>query len=68
MAAAQQAGALGAAMCAAVSAGVFDTVEAAQESMGQGYSVVYTPRAEKREAYITLYEKYHELSRFLEGK
>lgn len=68
VAAAQQAGALGAAMCAAVSAGVFDTVEAAQESMGQGYSVVYTPRAEKRKAYTALYEKYRQLNRFLEGK
>ena len=68
VAAVQQAGALGAAMCAAVSADVFDTVEAAQESMGQGYSVVYTPRAEKREAYTALYEKYRELNRFLEGK
>ncbi|MDR2816521.1 MAG: ribulokinase [Proteiniphilum sp.] len=63
VASAQQAGALGAAMCAAVSAGVFHTVEEAQESMGQGYSTLYTPRAENRETYDILYAKYRELGK-----
>ncbi len=68
VAAAQQAGALGAAMCAAVSAEVFHTMENARESLGQGYKTVYVPRAENRETYNALYEKYWQLNRFLEAR
>lgn len=68
VAATQQAGALGAAICAATSAGVFDTMESAQESLGQGYKTVYDPRTENRDAYNALYRKYRQLNRFLEGK
>ena len=68
VAAAQQAGALGAAMCAAVSAEVFHTMENARESLGQGYKTVYVPRAENRETYNVLYEKYGQLNRFLEAR
>jgi L-ribulokinase len=68
VAATQQAGALGAAMCAAVSAGVFHTMENARESLGQGYKTLYVPRAENRETYNALYKKYWQLNRFLEAR
>lgn len=64
VAATQQAGALGAAMCAAVAAGVFPTMERARESLGQGYKTVYVPRAENRDTYNILYDKYQELGNF----
>lgn len=64
----QQAGALGVAMCAAVAAGVFPTMERAQESLGQGYKTEYVPRAENRDAYSALYKKYRQLNWLLEGK
>ena len=63
VAVAQQAGALGAAMCAAVAAGVFNSVEEAQQALGQGYSKVYTPREENRKTYYTLYTRYKELGK-----
>ncbi|RNC66525.1 ribulokinase [Proteiniphilum sp. X52] len=66
VAATQQAGALGAAMCAAVAAGAFNSMESALQSLGQGYKTVYLPRVENRETYDVLYEKYRQLSRFLE--
>ncbi|SDZ77819.1 L-ribulokinase [Porphyromonadaceae bacterium KH3R12] len=68
VAATQQAGALGAAMCAAVAGGVFSTMERAQESLGQGYKTEYVPRAENRDAYSALYKKYRQLNWLLEGK
>ncbi|WP_313380912.1 ribulokinase [Proteiniphilum saccharofermentans] len=68
VAATQQAGALGVAMCAAVAAGVFPTMERAQESLGQGYKTEYVPRAENRDAYSALYKKYRQLNWLLEGK
>ena len=65
IAVAQQAAALGAAMCAAVAAGLFDRVEDAQESLGQGYDKVYVPRTEYRERYNILYDTYRKLGNFL---
>ena len=65
IAVAQQAGALGAAICAAVAADVFDTMEGAQESLGQGYNRVYVPRIENHETYDVLYDKYRKLGNFL---
>lgn len=58
VAVAQQAGALGAAMCATVAAAVFHTMESARETLGQGYKTVYIPREENRKAYNVLYGKY----------
>ncbi len=66
VAATEQAGALGAAMCAATSAGIFPTMEIALGSLGQGYKMVYTPRQKNQEAYDALYEKYRQLCQFLE--
>lgn len=68
VAATQQAGALGAAMCGAIAAGLFLTMESALEVMGQGYMMEYVPRAENRKAYDTLYARYRQLNHFLEGK
>ena len=65
IAVAQQAAALGAAMCAAVAAGLFDRVEDAQESLGQGYDKVYVPRTEYRERYNILYDTYRKLGNCL---
>ena len=57
-AATQQAGALGAAMCAGVASGLFPTIEKAQEAFAQGYKTVYIPRGENRKTYNVLYGKY----------
>lgn len=65
VAATQQAGALGAAMCAAVASGIFPAMESASESLGQGYMKVYVPRAENRGVYDILYDKYLKLGEFL---
>ncbi len=61
VAVAQQAGALGAAICAAVAADLFSTMESASESLGQGYMMEYIPCAENRATYDILYDKYRKL-------
>ena len=66
VATADQACALGAAMCAAVAAGVHPTLEAAQQAMGSGFDAEYTPRPDKVGIYDTLYKKYLELGAFVE--
>lgn len=67
VAATQQAGALGVAMCAAVSAGLFQSVEQAQDVLGQGNLTVYLPREENREVYNALYAKYKGFGEYLQG-
>lgn len=62
----EQAVALGAAMFAAVTAGVYDTVEAAQQQMGAGFEKEYIPVPENAEKYAILYEKYKKLGKFVE--
>ncbi|MDP4204667.1 MAG: ribulokinase [Bacteroidota bacterium] len=59
--AADQACALGAAMFAAVAAGIHPDVEAAQKAMGQGFDAVYQPDASQVEFYQRLYARYKEL-------
>jgi L-ribulokinase len=66
VAAAQQAGALGVAMCAAVVAGIFDTLEYAQQAMGKGVLAEYKPNEANLEKYNILYNRYKKLSDFLE--
>lgn len=66
VATADQACALGAAMCAAVAAGVHPTLEAAQQAMGSGFDAEYTPRPDKVGIYDTLYKKYRTLGTFVE--
>ncbi len=63
----EQACALGAAMCAAVAAGVYPTMEAAQAAMSSGYDAAYYPQADKAAVYLELYEKYVTLGGFVEN-
>lgn len=63
-----QACALGAAMCAAVAAGVHPTLKAAQQAMGQGFNATYTPRPAQVAVYETLYQKYLTLGAFVEDE
>lgn len=65
VAATEQAGALGAAMCAAVASGVYLSVENAQSSMGQGVLAEYLPNEDHKSFYAGKYEKYRKLGMFL---
>ncbi len=67
VAASEQTCALGAAMFAAVAAGVYDKVEDAQKAMGQGFEKTYYPQPENVEAYAKIYEQYKALGAFVEG-
>lgn len=64
----EQACALGAAMCAAVAAGIYLTMEDAQLAMSSGYDAEYYPQAEKAAIYAVLYEKYVKLGGFVENE
>jgi L-ribulokinase len=63
----EQACAFGAAMFAAVVAGVYPNVEAAQKAMGQGFVSEYLPNSENHRIYSALYEKYLQLGKFTEN-
>lgn len=54
----EQAGALGAAMCAAAAAGIFESVEDAQYKMRSGISKTYLPDEEVHRFYNRLYQQY----------
>jgi L-ribulokinase len=60
--------ALGAAMFAAVVAGIYPTVEDAMQAMGRGFDAEYFPNADKGEIYLKRYEQYQELGKFIEGR
>ncbi|MDR3184822.1 MAG: ribulokinase [Prevotellaceae bacterium] len=62
----EQACAFGAAMFAAVAAGVYPTVETAQEAMGQGFAFEYIPDEKNHSRYRELYKKYQAIGRFTE--
>ena len=62
-----QACALGAAMCAAVAAGVHPTIGAAQRAMGSGFDTEYQPRPAQVAVYETLYQRYITLGTFVEN-
>jgi len=64
--ASEQTCALGAAMFAAVVAGVHPTVEAAKKSMGSGIELEYKPNPVGAELYRMLYERYLNLGEFVE--
>lgn len=66
VAASEQTCALGAAMFAAVAAGVYDKVEDAQKAMGQGFEKTYYPNAEKVKVYKQLYQQYVAFGAFIE--
>ncbi len=63
VAATEQAGALGAAMCAAVAGKLFTSLEGAQEALGQGNKTIYSPRVENKGTYDALYAKYIKLGK-----
>lgn len=65
VAAVQQSGALGVAMCAAVVAHVFHSLEEAQAGLGQGDLALYAPDEEKKEIYNARYMRYVSLSRHI---
>ena len=62
----EQTCALGAAMFAAVAAGIYDSVAAAQGKMGSGFSRTYTPNDANARVYDGLYKKYLKLGQTLE--
>lgn len=62
----EQACALGAAMFAAVAAGVYEKVEDAQQAMAQGFAAEYAPNPNRHTAYMKLYRKYLALGKFTE--
>jgi L-ribulokinase len=66
VAASEQTCALGAAMFAAVAAGIYGSVAEAQAKMGSGFSRTYTPNASNAQVYDRLYEKYLQLGKTLE--
>jgi L-ribulokinase len=64
--ASEQACALGAAMFAAVAAGLYSSATEAQEKIGSGFSRTFTPDSGRARAYDGLYRKYLDLGRALE--
>jgi L-ribulokinase len=58
--------ALGAAMFAAVVAGIYPNVEAAMEAMGTGFEKEYQPNRKKQKMYREHYQQYQALGRYLE--
>ena len=64
--ASDQACALGAGMLAAVAAGAYPTVAAAQKKMGSGFDRTFTPNKARSAQYRALYERYTRLGRSLE--
>ena len=64
--ASDQACALGAGMFAATVAGLYPTVEAAQEKMFPGFDLSFKPDPKSAKVYDRLYKKYQSLGAFLE--
>jgi len=62
----EQAVALGSGMAAATAAGIYPTVEEAQEAMGNGFEKEYTPDPERVSIYKSLFERYLKLGDFIE--
>ncbi|KAA9346227.1 ribulokinase [Larkinella humicola] len=58
----------GAAVCAAVAAGIYPTFAEAQKAMASAFDAVYTPRPERASEYDVLYERYLSLGGFIEKK
>jgi len=64
----EQACALGAAMFAAVVAGMHPSIEKAQEAMGSGFEKEYLPIEENARAYRSLYTRYSTLADVVENR
>ncbi|MDO4757874.1 MAG: ribulokinase [Rikenellaceae bacterium] len=63
-----QACALGASIFAAVAAGLYPSIEKAQEAMASGCAKEYKPNAENHAKYEALYEEYLKLGAYCESK
>jgi L-ribulokinase len=63
----EQAPALGAAMYAAVAAGVHADVLTAQKAMGSGFAETYTPNPARVADYQARYEQYQAFGQFVEA-
>ncbi len=63
---AEQACALGAAMCAAAAAGIHPSLRDAQKAMGNGFEREYVPDPRKAAVYRKLYEKYSATAELIE--
>ena len=63
----EQAPALGAAMYAAVAAGIHADVLAAQKAMGSGFAETYTPNPARVADYQARYERYQAFGQFVEA-
>ena len=57
--------ALGAAMFAAVVAGIYQNIEEAMAAMGCGFDAEYVPYSALKDVYIKRYKKYQELGSFI---
>lgn len=64
----EQACALGACMFAAVAAGVYPGIKEAQEALGKGFALEYTPNSENYDIYMGMYDKYAKLGQFTENE
>ncbi len=62
----EQACALGAAMFAAVAAGIYKDIPEAQDAMGSGFCAEYVPDMHNHAKYSGLYTKYSELGGYME--
>jgi L-ribulokinase len=58
--------ALGAAMFAAVVAGIYPSVSEAREKMGKGFDALYTPDKDNAGIYESLYQRYVSFARYVE--
>ncbi|MFC1725772.1 ribulokinase [candidate division KSB1 bacterium] len=63
---AEQACALGAAMCAATVSRIYPAIKDAQKAMGSGFEKIVSPDKENAEIYKKLYKKYTALGEFIE--
>ena len=63
-----QACALGASIFAAVAAGLYPTIEEAQEAMASGCAKEYQPSAENHAKYEELYKEYKQLGAYCESR
>jgi L-ribulokinase len=64
----EQTCAMGASMFAATAAGLYDKVEDAMQSMGQGFDAEYHPNEENVLYYQKRYEQYKKLGSFIEAQ
>lgn len=64
----EQACALGAAMFAAVTAEVFENIDAAQKAMSSGFECEYKPIPENAKKYREIYARYSKLGALIEGQ